>query len=185
MKKVSVHPRNRDSRGVVLIEFALILPLLILLIVGITECIFMFRAYSALKNVSSEAIGIGADIGAVGFVGADSFGSSSELQLVACQRLVDIARDKSIATLQDNKLFISAGIATADSCGYRIIRFKVERMSEVLGYWETDELTTTIEVSGDELTVSLTAGYVPLIASFLEEGVSSISVNNTTILWDS
>jgi len=56
----SIHPRRRE-RGQELVEFALILPLLLLLIVGIFEFGYIVFAYNTLSNAVREGARLGGD----------------------------------------------------------------------------------------------------------------------------
>ena len=60
--------RARDERGAVAVEFALIFPLLILLVLGIVEFGFGYHAWDATQNAAREGARLGAvspDVGEI------------------------------------------------------------------------------------------------------------------------
>jgi Flp pilus assembly protein TadG len=59
--------RMRSERGAELIEFALTLPLLLLLVLGIIEFGFMFQEYEVVTNAAREGARIGALIPSAGY----------------------------------------------------------------------------------------------------------------------
>ena len=63
----NVRRRIRSERGAELIEFALTLPLLLLLVLGIIEFGFMFQEYEVVTNAAREGARIGALIPSAGF----------------------------------------------------------------------------------------------------------------------
>ena len=52
--------RGRDERGAIAVEFALIAPILILLVLGIIEFGFSFHAWDATQNAAREGARLGA-----------------------------------------------------------------------------------------------------------------------------
>jgi Flp pilus assembly protein TadG len=59
--------RVRSERGAELIEFALTLPLLLLLVLGIIEFGFLFQEYEVVTNASREGARLGAFIPSAGY----------------------------------------------------------------------------------------------------------------------
>jgi Flp pilus assembly protein TadG len=59
--------RVRSERGAELIEFALTLPLLLLLVLGIIEFGFLFQEYEVVTNAAREGARIGALIPSAGY----------------------------------------------------------------------------------------------------------------------
>jgi Flp pilus assembly protein TadG len=54
MQTTAMRSRGSDERGAVLVEFALSLPLLVLLIVGIFDFGFLFQEYQVVTNAARE-----------------------------------------------------------------------------------------------------------------------------------
>ncbi len=54
------HARKRGERGAIAVEFALIAPMLILLVLGIIEFGFAFHAWDATQNAAREGARLGA-----------------------------------------------------------------------------------------------------------------------------
>lgn len=63
----TVRKRLSSERGAELIEFALTLPLLLLLVLGIIEFGFMFQEYEVVTNAAREGARIGALIPSAGY----------------------------------------------------------------------------------------------------------------------
>jgi len=49
-------PSERSERGAAAVEFALVLPLLLLLVCGIIEFSFVFNRYISVTNVAREGV---------------------------------------------------------------------------------------------------------------------------------
>ena len=64
--------RIRSERGAELIEFALTLPLLLLLVLGIIEFGFLFQEYEVVTNSAREGARIAAMIPSAGYKAADA-----------------------------------------------------------------------------------------------------------------
>lgn len=64
-------PRLRGERGAELIEFALTLPLLLLLVLGIIEFGFLFQEYEVVTNAAREGARLGAFIPTAGYTTDD------------------------------------------------------------------------------------------------------------------
>jgi Flp pilus assembly protein TadG len=63
----TIRTRIRSERGAELIEFALTLPLLLLLVLGIIEFGFLFQEYEVVTNAAREGARIGALIPSAGY----------------------------------------------------------------------------------------------------------------------
>ena len=83
----------KDDKGQSMVEFAMILPILLLIVVGIIEFGFLFSGYLALSNASREAVRT-ASLGA----------SDSD----AIQRAKDVA-----LTLEPSKMIVTISPAVA------------------------------------------------------------------------
>lgn len=55
----AITPRLRSERGAELIEFAVVMPILLLLIAGIIDFGMMFRTYEAVTNAAREGARVG------------------------------------------------------------------------------------------------------------------------------
>ena len=62
----------RSERGAELIEFALTLPLLLLLVLGIIEFGFLFQEYEVVTNAAREGARIGSMIPSAGYTAAEA-----------------------------------------------------------------------------------------------------------------
>ena len=67
MTRLRMRARMRSERGAELIEFALTLPLLLLLVLGIIEFGFMFQEYEVVTNAAREGARLGALIPSAGY----------------------------------------------------------------------------------------------------------------------
>ena len=72
MKLSRFSKRVRSERGAELIEFALTLPLLLLLVLGIIEFGFMFKEYEVVTNAAREGARLGALIPSAGYSAAEA-----------------------------------------------------------------------------------------------------------------
>ena len=66
MRLLRLRSRIRSERGAELIEFALTLPLLLLLVLGIIEFGFLFQEYEVVTNASREGARLAAFIPSAG-----------------------------------------------------------------------------------------------------------------------
>ncbi len=64
--------RVRSERGAELIEFALTLPLLLLLVLGIIEFGFLFQEYEVVTNAAREGARLGALIPSAGYTAGEA-----------------------------------------------------------------------------------------------------------------
>jgi Flp pilus assembly protein TadG len=71
MRRLGVAARMRSERGAELVEFALTLPLLLLLVLGIIEFGFVFQEFEVVTNAAREGARIGALIPSAGYSAAD------------------------------------------------------------------------------------------------------------------
>lgn len=83
----------KEDKGQSMVEFAMILPVLLLIIIGIIEFGFMFSGYLALSNASREAV---------------RTVSLGETDMVAIQRAKDVA-----ITLNPTKMNVSISPSAA------------------------------------------------------------------------
>lgn len=79
-----VIPRRRRQRGQSIVEFALVLPIMLLVLLGIVD---LARVYTTMMNVESaarEAADFGTTLGAVHWSPADKDSTVAEMQRRAC-----------------------------------------------------------------------------------------------------
>jgi Flp pilus assembly protein TadG len=79
--------RDKKNKGQALVEFAIVIPLLMIFVMAIIEFGFMFNAYITISNASREA----ARLGAVG-------GNNAAIET----RVDDVAQDLNLAEITVN-----------------------------------------------------------------------------------
>jgi Flp pilus assembly protein TadG len=131
--------KTRDNRAQAMVEFAIVAPILFLMLIGIFEVGRMIFLYSAVTNASREAVRYGS---AIGYDDIDQ-----ELKYRNCARIREVARKASyFATIPDSNITITydhgPGTSVFHTCTGTVDP----------GYFVN---------SGDRILVSVTGTYTP------------------------
>ena len=92
--------RVRCERGAELIEFALTLPLLLLLVLGIIEFGFLFQEYEVVTNAAREGARIGALIPSAGYTTNDAKARATDYLIAGGLKVAQAVPVPTVATSQ-------------------------------------------------------------------------------------
>jgi Flp pilus assembly protein TadG len=162
MLKNLIHNRKKpDSRAQAMVEFAIVAPILFLMLLGIIEVGRMVFLYSAVTNASREAVRFGSAIG---------LDDTGELKYKHCSKIREVARQASFfVTIPDSSIIIQydhgPGSAVFHTCPPGV---DVEP-----GYFVT---------SGDRVQVTVTGQYAPYTSIVPWGSRPFVSSSSRTIL---
>ena len=94
----AIYNKLKDSRGVALIEFALVLPILLLLVLGIIEFGWIYNGYITLTGAAREGARVAAIDG--DYVQAVNSHISSLEDVLSVQIYPDFSGDEVVITLE-------------------------------------------------------------------------------------
>src|SRR6266849_3641987 len=142
-RKNSAHPAGRSQRAQGLFEFALILPLLLLLMLGIIEAGRMLAIFSSVSSAAKQATRYGA-------VGGDSGNGMPYYQ--DCAGMRSRAKTTSLLqTLNDSDI---------------VIQYDLGLITQTIGFCATSAVTPTLStaiVDGARVVISITTIYRPIV----------------------
>lgn len=158
--------KNNDERAQAIIEFAIVLPILLLVLVGIFEVGRYLFIYSAVTNASRNAVRYASAVG---------LDNSGYHKYMYCDGIKDIATKSAYLVPASN---LAVSITYDEGPGTSAL---VANGCDATGGDDLDVYNSDIS-TGDRVTVTVTAQYQPMLKLVPISGRTITSKSSRTIL---
>lgn len=176
-RKNQRNPRN-GSRGAVMAEAAICLPLLVLMFAGMVDMLFLSSTYMSMSQIAREAVLSGSALSDIAELNStttsvSSSGSASNngtvpAELAACYSDPDLQNYRPLEpTSTPNESLRERGLA--GTCAARVINWRVQKLAE----------TNKLRIKPESLTVSV----APLAVDTHTRIAITISASYDGIFW--